>query len=462
MLGKIFGKMKKTVDGESSKGEVVVRIPPSPTGYLHIGTARTALFNYLFAKKHGGKIVLRMEDTDQERSEKIYENSILEGLEWLGIDYQEMYRQSERTEVYKKYLEKMVRTGHAYVSEEENGERDSVIRFKNPNRVVTFEDEIRGEITFDTTELGDFVIAKSMEEPLYHIAVVVDDHEMGVTHVIRGEDGISNTPRQILLQEAIGAKTPVYAHLPLILAPDKTKLSKRHGAVSLMEYKEQGFLPEAILNYLALLGWNPGDDQEFFSRDELIKTFDLKKVQKGGAVFNIDKLKWFNKHYIVELPEEIILEKIKKAAAEKYGEETAEIEQKVQKILPIIHEKIETLNEVNEIIGEGEFDYVFAPADFDLEKIVWKEETLENTKKYLEEVLSRLEKVSPSEFNREGVKAAIWDFAEEKGKGNILWPLRFLLTGKEKSPDPFQVSEILGKEEVTTRIKNTIEKIENA
>jgi glutamyl/glutaminyl-tRNA synthetase len=304
--------------------KVIVRFPPSPTGNLHIGTARTLLFNYLFARKQGGKIVMRFEDTDKERSRKEFEENILDGLKWLGIGFDEgPLRQTERGEVYKKYLQKMLDEGSAYVSQEMEGDPTSprlqrarskeVIRYKNHNKVIKFEDAVRGEIEFDTTELKDFVIAKSLEEPLYHFAVVVDDHEMGVTHVIRGEDHISNTPRQILIQEAIGATRPVYAHIPLILAPDRSKLSKRHGATAVSEYREKGYLPEAMVNYLALLGWNPGTEQEIFTMEELIKEFDLKKIQKGGAIFDEKKLQWVNKEHIKRLPPEKQKELIWKA-----------------------------------------------------------------------------------------------------------------------------------------------------
>src|SRR3990167_7603638 len=231
----------------SMSKKVVVRFPPSPTGNLHIGTARTLLFNFLFAKKHGGKIIMRFEDTDKERSKKEYEENILEGLKWLGIGYDEgPLKQSERSAVYQKHLQKMLDDGTAYISSEPEGESKDVIRFKNPNKKIKFLDVVRGEIEFDTTELKDFVIAKNLEEPLYHLAVVVDDHEMGITHVIRGEDHISNTPRQILIQEAISAARPVYAHIPLILGLDRSKLSKRHGATAVNEYRNKGYLPEAV------------------------------------------------------------------------------------------------------------------------------------------------------------------------------------------------------------------------
>jgi len=267
---------------------------PSPTGNFHVGGARTALFNFLFAKQNNGKFILRIEDTDKERSKKEFEDDIFESLEWLGLKYDEFYRQSERGEIYRNYVEKMLNNDSVYEAE------DKVIRFRNPNKKIKFNDLVRGEIEFDTTELKDFVIAKSVDEPLYHLAVVIDDFESGITHVIRGEDHISNTPRQILIQEAIGAPRPLYAHLPLILAQDRSKLSKRkHGeSVSLDYYRHKGYSRDAIINYLALLGWNPGTEQEIFTLEELINVFDLGRVHKGGAIFDEKKLAWVNrKHF---------------------------------------------------------------------------------------------------------------------------------------------------------------------
>jgi glutamyl-tRNA synthetase len=279
---------------KSKSEKVVVRMAPSPTGNFHVGGARTALYNFLFARKNDGKFILRIEDTDKERSKKEFEDDIFESLKWLGLEHDESYRQSERGEVYKSYIERMLKDNSAYESP------DKVIRFKNPNKKIRFNDLIRGEIEFDTTELQDFVIAKNVNKPLYHLAVVVDDFESGITHVIRGEDHISNTPRQILIQEAIKAPRPIYAHLPLILAPDRSKLSKRkHGeSVSLDYYRDKGYSPAAIINYLALLGWNPGTEQEIFTLEELIKVFDLSRVHKGGAIFDEKKLAWVNrKHF---------------------------------------------------------------------------------------------------------------------------------------------------------------------
>jgi glutamyl/glutaminyl-tRNA synthetase len=392
--------------------KVVVRIPPSPTGYFHIGRARTALFNYLFAKKNGGEIVFRIEDTDKERSKREYEEDIVESLNWLGITWDSgPFRQSERNELYKKYIQKMLDEGTAYVSHEPEGENKEVIRFKNPNKTITFNDEVRGEISFETEELKDFVIARNIDDPLYHLTVVVDDHEMGVTHVIRGDDGISNTPRQILLQEAIGAKRPVYAHVPLILGSDRSKMSARHGATSLRDFRAKGYLPEAMVNYLALLGWNPGTDQEIFTMDELIAAFDLSKIQKGGAIFDEKKLDWVNKEHIKRLPPEV------------------QEEMKLKEV--------------------GELPYIQARPEIDISKLSWKQDAKEDTRKHLEKVKTLV-----------GDDDAIMAYAQEVGKGSVLWPLRYALSGEEKSPDPFTLMQALGKDESIERIEKALELIQ--
>lgn len=419
---------------------VVVRFAPSPTGLLHVGSARTALFNYLFAKQNGGQIFLRIEDTDRERSKPEFEQNILESLNWLGLkfDNSEPIRQSERTAIYCEALEKLISNGTAYVSKEvvdETHKRGEVIRLRNSGQKVTFTDLIRGEISFDTTELGDFVIAKSLDEPLYHFAVVVDDWQMEVTNIIRGEDHISNTPRQILIQEALGASRPVYAHIPLILAPDRSKLSKRHGAISVAEYREQGFLPEALINYLALLGWNSGTDQEIFSLVELVKQFSLDKVQKGGAIFNLEKLKWLNREYL-KLAGDSIWENIF----------TADWPPDLRaKIIPIICERAATLAEGRSLIASGEYDY------FRLAPIV--DRTLLKTPETLAKTIILLDTLSETDFTATQIKTVLWPYAEEAGRGAVLWPLRMALTGKERSPDPFTVASILGKKETLSRLR---------
>ena len=439
------------------------RMAPSPTGFLHIGSGRTAFFNYIFAKQNKGQIILRVEDTDKKRSTKEFEDDILDGFEWLNIKFDENYRQSERSENYKKYLEKLIKGGKAFISKEENikeGGRKEVIRFKNPNTKISFTDIIRGEIEFDTSDLGDFVIAKSLDEPLYNFAVVVDDFEMDVTHIIRGEDHISNTPRQILLQEAIGASRPIYAHLPLILAPDKSKMSKRHGAVSVNEYRKQGYLNVAVLNYLALLGWNPGTEQEIFSLDELIEKFDLKKVQKSGAIFNIEKLNWINKEHIKLMESNDFEQKVLKFLPDKIRKLAVGDKKILKNILPIIKERIEKFDDVTKMAEAGDLDYYFSQPDYEIEKILWKDEKdLGNTQKHLEKNVELLESVI--NWTAENIKNKIWDYATEQGRGSVLWPMRYTLSGKDKSPDPFILAEVLGKEETIQRLNYAIKKIDS-
>ena len=298
---------------------VRVRFAPSPTGPLHIGGARTALFNYLFARQNNGVFILRIDDTDTARSKPEFEENILAGLDWLGLKHDEIYHQfsPDRKKLYRAKLEELIKQDKAYVSPEEikkEGDRSEVIRLRNSGERVTWQDLIKDEISFDTADLQDFVIAKSLDEPVYHFASVVDDMDLQITHVIRGEDHISNTPRQILIAQALGASLPVYAHIPLILATDRSKLSKRHGATSVFDFKKLGYLPEAVINFIATLGWSPQAqklEQEIFSLEELVKYFDLTKVQKSGAIFNLEKLNWFNKEYLKKLPESEQLEKIK-------------------------------------------------------------------------------------------------------------------------------------------------------
>ncbi len=444
---------------KNSVTKIIARIPPSPTGWFHIGNARTALFNYFFVKQNEGKLLLRLEDTDRERHKDEYADDIIESLKWLGIDidYDKPYKQSEKGDLYKKYLEKIISEGKAYISKEEvkeEGQRAEVIRLKNPGKKITFNDMIRGEITVDTTELGDFVIAKSISEPVYHFAVVVDDFEMGITHVIRGEDGIYNTPRQILIQEAIGAPRPIYAHMPFILNADRSKLSKRKEGekVSLKYYREQGFLPEAMVNFLAFIGWNPGDDTEIMSMDELIKRFDIMKVQKAGAVFNVEKLLWINKEYIKKLPSDKIIKEIKNRLPKEFHKDEI-----IKKIEPIIVERINVWSNIDEMIKSGDLDYYFNEPKVSKENLIWKKGGTDvEAANNLTLVLDVVEKIKPSQ-TLDDIKQGIMKIAEEKGKGNVLWPLRYALSGKEKSPDPFTLIYTLGREVSTKRIQSAID-----
>ena len=428
------------------KNNVVTRFPPSPTGPLHIGRVRTMLYTYLFTRQNDGKIILRFEDTDPVRSKKEFEVNIVESLKWLGLDYNEgPIIQTYRIDVYRKYLNDLITRDIAYISKEENvkeGGRSEVIRFRNPNRVVTFTDLLRGEISFDTTDLKDFIIARSIDEPLYHFAVVVDDHEMGITHVIRGEEHISNTPRHILIQEAIGAKRPIYAHMPLILAPDKSKLSARHGAKSVLEYRDDGYLPEAIINFLALLGWHPKDSREVFNRSELLELFDLERVQKGGAVFDINKLDWLNREHMKRLaPEEL------RKRAQTFCS-TSEVEQFSEKFLPLFLERINKFGDISQMLREGgEFDFLLIKPKVSKELLVGKSGASE------EEIRKHLTYILEKGTDKE----TVWPYAEQMGKGKVLWPMRVALSGKEKSPEPFILANALGKKESLARIKTALD-----
>ncbi len=443
--------------------KIVTRFAPSPTGFLHIGGVRTALFSYLFAKQNKGEFVLRIEDTDKERNKEEWTEGLIKDLDWLGLKHDRFEKQSERFNIHKKYLQKLIDDGFAYISKEtptEPGQRDEVIRFKNPNKIVIIEDLIRGSVSIDTTDLHDFVIARSLEEPLYHLAVVIDDFEMGITHVIRGEEHLSNTPRQILIQEAIGAPRPIYAHIPLVLAADRSKLSKRiHGeTVSLTYYREQGYLPEAILNFVAMIGWNSGTDQEIFSLNELIEQFKIEKVQKGGAVLNVEKLDWINKEYIKKLSDEEILEQIYKCLPKDFTENKG-----IEKLAPIVRERIFKFSDIKKLYDEGEFSYYFERPIVEKNNLICPEKLRKGKEVSLAEVSNNLEKIieflstmDEADFSAEKVKTAVWDFATEAGRGIVLWAFRYALSGKEKSPDPFVLSDFLGKKETLERLKSVL------
>lgn len=439
---------------------VVTRIAPSPSGFLHLGTARSALFNYLWACHNNGKFVIRIEDTDAERSKKEYEESILENLAWLGIEYDELYRQSDHNEAHKEAIQKLLDSGAAYVSKEpakdDPGREVEIVRFKNPNKEVSFTDLVRGEVTVDTSDLGDFVIARSVTDPLHHLAVVVDDADEGVTLAMRGEDLLSNTPRQILIQEALGIKRPDYLHLPLILDQRKGKLSKSKGAKSLTDYRDEGFLPEALLNYIALLGWHPEGDQEIFSKEELIKLFDIQDIQKGGAMFDEVKLRWVNKEHLEKKSDEDFLKGAKLFLSEKLYSDLSE-NGRLEKLLPELRERVEVYSDVQKMETDGDFDYFVTSPEIALEKLHWKkDQNSENTKRRLERVQGLLKPLQGKKWTPGGVKEALWSFAEEEGKGEVLWPLRYALSGREKSPDPFSLAAILGKDETLERIKSAI------
>lgn len=433
---------------------VVTRFAPSPTGKFHVGGIRSALYNYLFARKHGGTFILRSEDTDPVRSKKEYEEYFLDVFTWLGLEHDRFERQSDRTAIYKKYLEQLIANGSAYVSKEEvkeEGQHAEVIRFKNPNKTVSFHDEALGDISFDTTELGDFIIARQLDSPLYHFVVVVDDFEMGITHIIRGQEHISNTPRHILLQEALGAPRPIYAHASTILNNERAKLSKRDPLVRpALEYRDLGYLPEAMLNFMALLGWNPGTDQEVFTLPELIETFSLERLQKSGAVFNPEKLDWINREHMKRVGED---ERF--AGLRHFVPETID-DAMLRKMVPLLIERVNYFGEAKALFEAGEFDYLLTEPETPAHTLPWKGEDPAVAREYLTEVINHFKSIDAAAWTSATVKEAIWSYAEEKGRGNVLWPVRMALTGKEKSADPFTVAELLGKERTIERLQHAV------
>lgn len=482
-----------------------VRLAPSPTGWFHVGNARTGLFNYMFARKTGGKFILRIEDTDKKRSQKKYEENILAGLRWLGIDWDEgpeknspfgPYYQSQRTEIYKRYLEQLLNEGKAYycfcspreleaqradmisrglppkysgkcrdlpesiVKQNLADKKPSVIRVKMPDKVVKFSDIIRGEVEFNLGLIGDTVIAKSLNEPLYNFAVVIDDYLMKITHVIRGEDHISNTPKQITIQGLLGLPTPNYAHLPMILGPDRSKLSSRHGAMSLTEYQKMGYLPEAMCNFLAFLGWHPAGDREIFSLEELIERFDLERVQKGGAVFNIKRLDWFNAQHLKLLNTDQLFEKIGDYI-KNFSSNPQIIENYpadfIKKIIELESPRITKFSDFLEFS-----DFFFKEKiEYPKEYLKWKDMEEKEIKTSLNDCLTILEKIKEKEFDKANLQIKFYSFISEhdnylNDRGRLLWPLRVALSGKKASPSPFEIAEILGKEESIKRVKQAI------
>ncbi|MFC1700589.1 glutamate--tRNA ligase [Patescibacteria group bacterium] len=456
------------MDKYKNNQEIRVRIAPSPTGLFHIGTARTALFNYLFAKKNNGKFILRIEDTDKERSNEKYEKDILDNLKWLGLNWDESPSyQSKRTEVYKKYIKQLLDSGQAFWCEhtKEELEREKkeqidkkeapkhicdrkgkkgIIRFHCSGKII-FNDLIRGKSEFDGELLGDISIARNEQTPLFLLASTIDDAEMGISHIIRGEDHLSNTPKQILINKALKLNIPQYAHLPLILGNDKSKLSKRHGATSVGDYKKQGYLPEAIVNFIALLGWNPGTEKEIFSAKELIESFSLEKVQKSGAVFDIKKLDWLNGNYIRQMDLDELTEKCFPYL------ETKDIKY-AKKIVALEQERLKKISEIGELTK-----FFFKEPDYKLELLIWKKMDLKEVKNNLELLLKELSKID--DFEAKSLEGVIMPLTEKSGVGELLWPFRVALSGQKASPGPFEIAEVLGKEKTLKRIKYAIEKL---
>jgi glutamyl-tRNA synthetase len=420
--------------------DIRVRFAPSPTGYLHIGGVRTALFNYLYARQQGGKFLLRIEDTDRQRSTPEFEQEILDSMKWLGLNWDEdLVHQSGRLERYREIAQELVSKGLAY-------EFEGAIKFEIPQTEVKVYDIVRGEVTYDSKEFDDLVIMKSDGYPVFHLAVIVDDHDMGITHVVRGEDHLPNTPRHILLQQALGWKSPKYAHLPLIFGSDGTPLSKRHGAVAVTEYRNKGFLPQGLVNYLALLGWNPGTPQEIFSLPELVKQFSLKRVIKSNAQFNPEKLLWVNGQHIRAIPGEDYEKQITEFWK---GKIDPVPEEKWRKLITLYRPRIQTYGEL-----KAQAAYCFTSPEYKDSQFMAEikgNASVMGLLKQLSEVLGEMGDFEDVPILDQKTK----QLAETVGlkPKDIIHPLRFVLTGGTASPGIFELMSLLGKDTCLVRLR---------
>lgn len=467
------------------------RIAPAPTGPCHVGIARTALFNYLFTRKHGGTFVMRLEDTDVARGRQEYEEDVYDSLRWLGLDWDEgpdiggdygPYRQSERKEIYQAALEKLLDANLAYPCfctaeelEEERNRRLKLklpprysgrcakltreqqeaakaegkpysIRFRMPEKRIAFDDMIRGRVEFDGAEMGDFVIVKPDGDFIFHLSNVVDDIEMKITHVIRGEDHVSNTPRHIALAEALGATPPTYGHIPLILNPDRSKMSKRKNPTSVSDYRQFGYLPEAMVNFLALIGWSSGTERELFSLSELVDAFSIEAVGRAGAIFDIEKLNWLNGYYIRALPLEELQEKLQPYLPDADPDY-------LRQIIPLVQERLKRLDE-----APGLTDFFFRDElEYDSALLVAKKHTAEESEAALSRVLATLSAIE--DFSVEPLENALRALVEELGwkTGHLFMTIRVAITGSTTTPPLFETMAVLGKQRCLARIRRAIE-----
>jgi nondiscriminating glutamyl-tRNA synthetase len=499
---------------------VRVRFAPSPTGNLHIGATRVALFNYVYAKKEKGEFILRIEDTDKERSTKEYEDNIMRSLEWLGVSWDEgPYYQSERIDLYKKYVKKLLDEKKAYhcfctkedlekmreaqrekkeppryegkcnlLSEEDvvkklNSKCDFTIRLKIPeDKELEFNDLIKGRVKFNTKDIGgDFVIAKSDFSALYNFVCVVDDYEMKITHVIRGEDHISNTPKQILIYNALEIDLPKFAHLSMLLGSDKSKLSKRHGATSINDYKEEGYLKEAMINFMAFLGWHPKGEKELYSIEEITKEFSLEDCQKSNAIFDYQKLDYLNSLYIRKMEKEIFTRECIPYLV-KNGLITADFKEeqyppayggklpknvfyldgkeisfeKISEIVSLYKERVKKLSEITEHVG-----YLFKDdLEYEVGLLLWKDAKKEETISELEKAINVIANIKEWSFSV--VEESLLQEAEKSSnRGVFLWPVRVALSGKKASASPFEIIWVLGPEKSIKRLKMAINRLKS-
>jgi glutamyl-tRNA synthetase len=462
---------------------VVTRFAPSPTGFMHVGGVRTALYAWAWARKNNGRFILRIEDTDKAREVEGSVPHIIESLKWLGIEWDEgvdiggahaPYLQSQRLDSYKKYAQVLIDKGYAYpdpYSEEEvaafRAKAESEKRLflyrdhrpENPGawdgtrplrfkvleiKSYTWTDAVRGELTAGPEALDDFILIKSDGYPTYNFAHIIDDLEMGVTHIMRADEFIASTPKFLSLYEALGIVPPIFVTLPPILSPEGTKkLGKRDGAKDILEYRNEGYLPQAMVNFLAFLGWNPGGEKEIMTPQEIIEEFSIERIHKSGAMLNDEKLLWMNKEHIKLQSKEDQLTSIKA-----YMKDFDVV--LLEKLLPTIIERINTYGELASI-AESEFGFFAHRPDVAKERMVFKDDEPSTSARHLQKIQELLGAIDLS--TPESVKAGIMPYAEEEGKGNVLWPLRVALSGQERSVDPFTIISVLGKDETTTRIE---------
>ena len=465
---------------------MTVRFAPSPTGYLHVGGARTAIFNWLYARSAGGRFLLRIEDTDRQRSSDAMTREILDGLRWLGIDWdEEPTIQSTRLDRHAEECLRLEAEGRAYwcycttgeldakrqaaeaaggaflydgtcrhLTSEERAEKDAagmprVLRFRVPEGRTVFNDIVHDETSFPNEEIDDFVILRSDGSPTYMMAVVVDDHDMGITHVLRGDDHLSNTPKQVMLYHALGYETPQFGHLPLILGGDKKRLSKRHGATSVGEFQQRGYLPEAMFNFLALLGWSPGDDREVMSRAELVEAFDIRRVLKKSSVFDEEKLMWMNGQHIRLLDDEELLRRVLRHRPDDLDWVS---EDKLRPVIPLMKERLALLPD---FWANGRYFWE-DPAEYDADGVAKRWKT------GIPEVLTTLLPVlEECDFTAGALETLIRETAEQSGMGagKVIHPIRLALTGATASPSLFDMMAVLGRTACLRRLRRALETI---
>ena len=487
---------------ENKSEKIVTRFAPSPTGFMHIGGVRTALYAWAFARKHGGTFILRIEDTDKAREVDGSINHIIETLIWLGIEWDEgpdiggpnaPYLQSQRLDSYKKYAKVLIDKGYAYpdpYTQEELGEfrkqaeekkepflfrnhrpKDfgvwdgtKALRFKVPEiKRYEWSDLVFGNLSAGEEALDDFILIKSDGYPTYNLSHIVDDLEMGVTHIMRSDEFIASTPKFLALYDALGINPPQFATLPPIMATDgKKKLGKRDGAKDVLDYRAEGYLPNAIINFLAYIGWSPEDNREILTPEEFIQIFDVSRIHHSGGGFNVEKLDWINREYLKKLSYEEQEEYIEKFIPENLKNLPTYSNTIVHNITPTIIERISKGSDIVAMAEGGDLTYFFTRPSYAKDSLFFKSSKISGEGKYgiladyLTHVVAILNTTEEKDFSKDKVKEILWPYAEEVGRGDILWPMRYALSGLDKSPDPFMLSEILGKNETIERLNRAI------